>query len=48
MRALEGEIDKWKLDYVTLIRSSIRFPGGDTMDDAELVLFGGDRVRSLH
>ncbi|KAK3088782.1 hypothetical protein FSP39_023684 [Pinctada imbricata] len=43
IRALEADIEKWKLDYVSLIQSSIRFPGGDTMDDAELVLFGGDR-----
>lgn len=44
VRALEAEIEKWRLDYVSLIQSSIRFSGCDTMDDAELVLFGGDRV----
>ncbi|XP_062582307.1 uncharacterized protein LOC134244056 isoform X1 [Saccostrea cucullata] len=43
VRALEAEIEKWHLDYVSLIQSSIRFSGCDTMDDAELVLFGGDR-----
>ncbi|XP_019929607.3 uncharacterized protein [Magallana gigas] len=43
VRALEAEIEKWRLDYVSLIQSSIRFSGCDTMDDAELVLFGGDR-----
>lgn len=44
VRALEAEIEKWRLDYVSLIQSSIRFSGCDTIDDAELVLFGGDRV----
>ncbi|XP_033761397.1 uncharacterized protein LOC117343169 [Pecten maximus] len=43
IRALEAEIEKWKVDYVSIIRSSIRYPGGDTMDEAELILFGGDR-----
>ncbi|XP_078325499.1 uncharacterized protein LOC111124243 isoform X7 [Crassostrea virginica] len=43
VRALEAEIEKWRLDYVSLIQSSIRFSGCDTIDDAELVLFGGDR-----
>ncbi|XP_021357404.1 uncharacterized protein LOC110452957 isoform X2 [Mizuhopecten yessoensis] len=46
IRALEAEIEKWKVDYVSIIRSSIRFPGGDTMDDAELILFGGDRHKN--
>lgn len=41
---MEAEIEKWKLDYVLLIQSSIRFPTGDSVEDAELVLFGGDRV----
>jgi hypothetical protein len=44
VKALEAEIEKWRLDYVSLIQSSIRFSGCDTIDDAELVLFGGDRV----
>ncbi|XP_041370358.1 uncharacterized protein LOC121384163 isoform X2 [Gigantopelta aegis] len=43
---LEAEIDKWKLDYVSLIQSSIRFTGSDTMDDAELILFGGDKHKN--
>ena len=46
IRTLEAEIEKWKLDYVLLIQSSIRFPMGDSVDDSELILFGGDRVRS--
>ncbi|XP_076454498.1 uncharacterized protein LOC143289420 [Babylonia areolata] len=49
--ALEGDIELWKLQYVSLIQSSIRFTNTDTMDDAELSLYGGDRhknkVRSL-
>ncbi|KAL8575681.1 hypothetical protein ACOMHN_055870 [Nucella lapillus] len=49
--ALEGAIELWKLQYVSLIQSSIRFTNTDTMDDAELSLYGGDRhknkVRSL-
>lgn len=48
VRALEAEIEKWRLDYVSLIQSSIRFSGCDTMDDAELVLFGGDRVGGVY
>ncbi|CAC5367348.1 TBC1D2B [Mytilus coruscus] len=43
IRTLEAEIEKWKLDYVLLIQSSIRFPTGDSVEDAELILFGGDR-----
>ncbi|KAJ8300668.1 hypothetical protein KUTeg_022187 [Tegillarca granosa] len=43
LRCLEAEIDKWKIDYVSLVQSSIHFPGGDTMDEAELILYGGDR-----
>ena len=44
VRSLEGDIELWKLQYVSLIQSSIRFTGTDTMDDAELSLYGGDRV----
>ncbi|XP_048244979.1 uncharacterized protein LOC124141828 isoform X3 [Haliotis rufescens] len=43
LHVLEADIEKWKFDYVSLIQSSIRFTGTDTMDDAELSLFGGDR-----
>ncbi|XP_012942942.2 TBC1 domain family member 2B [Aplysia californica] len=43
IRGLEGDIEVWKLEYISLIQSSIRFTGSDTMDDAELSLFGGDR-----
>jgi hypothetical protein len=43
-RTLEANIELWKLQYVSLIQSSIRFTGTDTMDDAELSLYGGDRV----
>ncbi|XP_046560814.1 LOW QUALITY PROTEIN: uncharacterized protein LOC124269825 [Haliotis rubra] len=43
LHGLEADIEKWKFDYVSLIQSSIRFTGTDTMDDAELSLFGGDR-----
>ncbi|XP_067661994.1 uncharacterized protein [Haliotis asinina] len=43
LHSLEADIEKWKFDYVSLIQSSIRFTGTDTMDDAELSLFGGDR-----
>lgn len=44
---LEGTIELWKLQYVSLIQSSIRFTGSDTMDDAELSLYGGDRVSPI-
>ena len=44
MRGLEGRMEVWRLQYVSLIQSSIRFTGTDTMDDAELSLYGGDRV----
>ncbi|CAG5130296.1 unnamed protein product, partial [Candidula unifasciata] len=43
VRSLEADIEVWKLEYISLIQSSIRFTGTDTMDDAELSLFGGDR-----
>ncbi|CAL1542728.1 unnamed protein product, partial [Lymnaea stagnalis] len=43
VRKLEADIEVWKLEYISLIQSSIRFTGTDTMDDAELSLFGGDR-----
>ncbi|XP_025114538.1 uncharacterized protein LOC112576362 isoform X3 [Pomacea canaliculata] len=43
---LEGTIELWKLQYVSLIQSSIRFTGSDTMDDAELSLYGGDRHKN--
>ena len=46
VRSLEADIEVWKLEYISLIQSSIRFTGTDTIDDAELYLFGGDRVRS--
>ena len=44
MQGLEAEIDKWKLDYVNLIQSSIRHPGDESTDDLQLCLFGGDKV----
>ncbi|KAK3789468.1 hypothetical protein RRG08_016278 [Elysia crispata] len=43
VRSLEADIEVWKLEYISLIQSSIRFTGTDTIDDAELYLFGGDR-----
>lgn len=48
VRVLEVEIEKWRLDYVFLIQFSIRFFGCDIMDDAEFVLFGGDRVGGVY
>jgi len=44
LQALEADIEKWKIDYVSLIQSSIRFPSGDGNDDVELHLYGGDKV----
>ena len=41
---MEAEIDKWKMDYVNLIQSSIRFPGDEGIEDVELCLYGGDKV----
>nr|KAG5699833.1 hypothetical protein BaRGS_034607 [Batillaria attramentaria] len=46
VHVLEGDIELWKLQYVSLIQSSIRFTGTDTMDDAELSLYGGDRHKN--
>ncbi|KAK3601021.1 hypothetical protein CHS0354_008131 [Potamilus streckersoni] len=40
---LEAEIEKWKLDYVSVIQSSIHYPGGDGIEDMELCLYGEDR-----
>ncbi|XP_055896131.1 uncharacterized protein LOC106079591 isoform X5 [Biomphalaria glabrata] len=46
VRKLEADIEVWKLEYISLIQSSIRFTGTDTMDDAELSLYGGDRHKN--
>ncbi|XP_059152821.1 uncharacterized protein LOC131938708, partial [Physella acuta] len=46
VKKLEADIEVWKLEYISLIQSSIRFTGTDTMDDAELSLFGGDRHKN--
>ncbi|KAL5012665.1 hypothetical protein ScPMuIL_011216 [Solemya velum] len=43
MSEVQADIDKWKRDYVSLIQSSIRYPWGDTVDEGELSLFGGNR-----
>ncbi|XP_060562937.1 uncharacterized protein LOC132722444 [Ruditapes philippinarum] len=43
LQHLEAEIDKWKMDYVSLIQSSIRFPGDEGVEDVELCLYGGDK-----
>ena len=45
LHSLEADIEKWKMDYVTLIQSSIRFPGEEGTDDLELSLYGGDKVK---
>ena len=45
VHGLEAEIEKWKMDYVTLIQSSIRFPGQEQgTEELELSLYGGDKV----
>ncbi|KAH9507616.1 hypothetical protein Btru_051618 [Bulinus truncatus] len=46
VKKLEADIEVWKLEYISLIQSSIRFTGTDTMDDAELSLYGGDRHKN--
>ncbi|XP_053380466.1 uncharacterized protein LOC123534907 isoform X2 [Mercenaria mercenaria] len=43
LQCLEAEIEKWKMDYVSLIQSSIRFPGDEGVEDVELCLYGGDK-----
>ena len=48
LHSLEADIEKWKMDYVTLIQSSIRFPGEEGTDDLELSLYGGDKVKLYH
>ncbi|XP_052789974.1 uncharacterized protein LOC128224223 isoform X2 [Mya arenaria] len=49
-QSLEADIDQWKMDYVSLIQSSIRHPD-ETAEDVQLCLYGGDkhkkRVQSL-
>jgi hypothetical protein len=36
------------MDYVSLIQSSIRFPGDEGVEDVELCLYGGDKVTVTH
>ena len=43
-RDLEGDVDKWKRDYVYLLQSSVTVPTGDLTDGMEVSLYGGNRV----
>ncbi|KAL4219569.1 hypothetical protein ACF0H5_022143 [Mactra antiquata] len=43
LQKLEGDIEKWKMDYVSLIQSCIRYPGDEGFEDVELCLYGGDK-----
>lgn len=43
LQSLEADIEKWKMDYVSLIQSSIRYPCEEGMEDVELSLYGGDK-----
>lgn len=44
MRRYEAEIEGWKRNYVSIVQSCIHYPTGDSMDGAEVTLYGEEMV----
>ncbi|XP_064616291.1 uncharacterized protein LOC135480392 [Liolophura sinensis] len=46
LRHYEAEIEGWKRNYVCIVQSCIHYPTGDSMDGAEVTLYGEERHKA--